>query len=122
MPDAPPRIDLAPLVGEWVVFEPGTTGITSLIVAAEGDDVSVRVTGSADGDGPDWGVVPAHVFADDVAGRDAWAFRAGYDHGFQLVQLFGYLNRGVLAVDAGTTFADDSGRSDYFTRELFYRR
>jgi hypothetical protein len=28
---------------------------------------------------------------------------------------------GVLAVAAGTTFADGYGRSDYFTRELFYR-
>jgi hypothetical protein len=61
------------------------------------------------------------VFADDVAGDAAWAFRAGFDLGWQRVELFGYLNRGVLAVDAGTTFTDGSGRSDYFTRELFYR-
>jgi hypothetical protein len=121
-PGAPPPIDLAPLVGEWVVFEPGTTGITRVMVAADGEDVTVRVSGSAEGESPDWGSAPAQVFADDVAGRDAWAFRARYDHGFQRVELFGYLNRGVLAVDAGTTFTDGSERSDYFTRELFYRR
>ena len=117
-----PEIDLGPLVGTWVVFEPGTTGITRVEIAAGGDGAaSARVYGSGEDGAAEWGTSPAPVFADDVAGDEAWAFRAGYDHGWQSVQLFGYLNRGVLAVDAGTTFTDDSRRSNYFTRELFYR-
>ena len=112
-----PETDLAPLLGTWVVFESGTTGIVRVEIEADG----IRVFGSgADGD-TEWGGSPAPVFADDVAGSEAWAFRAGYDHGWQRVELFGYLNRGVLAIDAGTTFTDGSARSDYFTRELFYR-
>ena len=120
-PASKPETDLAPLLGIWVVFEPGTTGITRVEIEADGDTASARVCGSADGGAPEWGTSPAPVFADDVAGDEAWAFRAGYDHGWQRVQLFGYLNRGVLAVDAGTTFTDGSPRSNYFTRELFYR-
>ncbi len=117
----PPEVDLSPLVGTWVVFESGTTGITRVVIAADGGGAIARVYGSGDDGETEWGSSPAPVFADDVAGDDAWAFRAAYDHGWQRVQLFGYLNRGVLAVDAGTTFTDGSPRSDYFTRELFYR-
>jgi hypothetical protein len=116
-----PEIDLAPLLGTWVVFEPGTTGITRVEIEMDGDEVSARVYGSGEESAGEWGASPARAFADDVAGDQAWAFRAGFDHGWQSVQLFGYLNRGVLAVDAGTTFTDGSPRSNYFTRELFYR-
>ena len=116
-----PEIDLAPLLGTWVVFEPGTTGITRVEIEADGDQVTARVHGSGEDGAGEWGASPAQVFADDVAGDQGWAFRAGFDHGWQRVQLFGYLNRGVLAVDAGTTFTDGSPRSNYFTRELFYR-
>jgi hypothetical protein len=120
-PATRPEIDLAPLLGSWVVFEPGTTGITKVEVEASGGSVSARVYGSGADGQPDWGTAPATVFTDDVGGDEAWAFRCGYDHGWQRVELFGYLNRGVLAVDAGTSFADGDPRSDYFTRELFYR-
>ena len=116
-PDSKPEVDLGPLLGTWVVFESGTTGITRVEIESDG----VRVFGSGDDGETEWGDSPAPVFAGDVAGSEAWAFRAGYDHGWQRVELFGYLNRGVLAVDAGTTFTDGSGRSDYFTRELFFR-
>ena len=115
------ELDLAPVLGTGVVFESGTTGITRVEIEAGGDVPSARVFGSSENGEPEWGTSPAPVFADDVAGDEAWAFRATYDHGWQHVELFGYLNRGVLAVDAGTTFTDGSGRSNYFTRELFFR-
>jgi hypothetical protein len=120
-PAARPEIDLGPLLGTWVVFEPGTTGITEVEIFVADGPVSTRVRGSGPDRAPEWGTAPARVFADDVAGDEAWAFRARYDHGFQRVELFGYLNRGVLAVDAGTSFAEPGSRSDYFTRELFHR-
>jgi hypothetical protein len=121
-PESKPEIGLGPLAGTWVVFESGTTGITRVEIEASGEAAVARVYGSDDDGGePEWGSSAAPVFADDVAGDRAWAFRAAIDHGWQRVELFGYLNRGVLAVDAGTTFTDGSSRSDYFTRELFFR-
>jgi hypothetical protein len=120
-PASKPEVDLAPLLGTWVVFESGTTGITKVVIEASGDSVEARVYGSGADGAPEWGTSPAPVFTDDVAGSEAWAFRSSYDHGWQRVELFGYLNRGVLAVDAGTSFTDRGDRSDYFTRELFYR-
>ena len=56
--------------GTWVVFEPGTTGITRVeIDEGAGAASRRRVFGSgAGGRAPDWGTAPAQVFADDVAG------------------------------------------------------
>ncbi len=120
-PAARPEVDPAPLLGTWVVFEPGTTGIRRVEVEPGSGTVTARVAGSSDDGEPDWGPAPAVVFADDVAGATAWGFRADYDHGWQRVRLFGYLNRGLLVVEAATTFAADDGRADYFTREFMYR-
>ena len=116
-----PEIDPGPLVGRWVIFADETTGISEVEVAASGGKVSVRALGSGPGEAPDWGQVPARVFSDDVGGDVVWGFRASYGHGFERVELFGYLNRGLLCVEAGTTFTDSSGRSPYFTRTFLYR-
>jgi hypothetical protein len=116
-----PAVDPGPLVGRWVIFADETTGISELEVAVSGGKVSVRALGSGAGEAPDWGQVPALLFSDDVGGDVVWGFRASYGHGFERVELFGYLNRGLLCVEAGTTFTDSSGRSPYFTRTFLYR-
>jgi hypothetical protein len=116
-----PEIDRGPLVGRWVVFADKTTGLSEVEVAESSGRVSVRALGSRTGAASDWGQVPARVFSDDVGGDKVWGFRASYDHGFERVELFGYLNRGLLCVEAGPTFTDSSGRSPYFTRTFLYR-
>jgi hypothetical protein len=62
------------------------------------------------------------VFTDDIGRRDAFAFRSFYDHGYEQVEIFAYLNRRVLIAELATTFADGSGRADYFTRTFYYCR
>lgn len=115
------EIGLEPLLGTWVIFAEETTGIERVEFAESGGEVTVRARGSGQGEAPDWGTVPARVFADDVDGGEAWGFRASYDHGFERVELFGYLNRDLLAVEAGTTFPPEDERSEYFTRTFMYR-
>jgi hypothetical protein len=116
-----PEIELEPLLGTWVIFAEETSGIERVELAESGGEVTVRARGSGQGEAPDWGAVSARVFADDVDGEEAWGFRASYDHGFERVELFGYLNRGLLAVESGTTFPPEDRRSDYFTRTFMYR-
>jgi hypothetical protein len=118
--DAGP-LDLAPLAGRWITFSEETEGIAEVEVATAGGDVTARVLGSGHRGPVDWGKTPARVFAGDVAGGEVWGFRASYDHGYERVELFGYLNRGLLCVEAGTTFADESGRAPYFTRSFYFR-
>jgi hypothetical protein len=117
----PKPIDLSPLTGSWQIFFPHPTGLTRVEVKPDGDGLRVHAFGSGGEDPPDWGETEARVVAENVGGGLAQGFRATYDHGFQTVELFGYLNRGVLAVDCGTSFSDDSGRAAYLTRALFYR-
>lgn len=120
--DGQAKLDLEPLLGDWVIFAEETTGISRVEIDATDGEVGLRAFGSGRGETPDWGRTEARVFADDVDGREVWGFRACYDHGSERVELFGYLNRGLLAVEAATTFPDGDGRSDYFTRTFMYRR
>ena len=114
-------LDLGPLAGRWIRFAEATTGIAEVVIAEWGARVSARVIAGGP-DGPaDWGSAGVRVFADDVAGGEVWGFRATYDHGNELVELFGYLNRGLLCVEAGTTFAEGDGRSPNFTRSFYFR-
>ena len=115
-------VDPASLLGDWVIFSRETTGLTRVEISAGGDGTRVRAFGSATDGEADWGEVEARVFSDDAAGTEAWGFLAAYEHEHERVQLNGYLNRGLLAVEAATTFTDESDRSPYFTRTFMYRR
>lgn len=116
-----PPVNLAPILGTWVGFAEELTGATEVELGGEGEDGTwARVTGSGADDGPDWGRVPAHVYTDDVGRQEAFAFRARYDHGFEQVELFAYLNRRVLIAELATEFTDSSGRAPYYVR-TFYR-
>lgn len=118
---ARPGLDLDPLLGSWTTFRPGGDNVSRVDVESQDGAVTARAFGS-DAEGTrDWGPVEARVFADDVDGDEVWGFRADYDLGFQRVAMYGYLNRGLLAIDIATSFADDSGRSDYYSRIFFHR-
>jgi hypothetical protein len=120
--DRPVRrpLNLAPILGRWVGFATELTGATAVELGEGEDGPWARVTGSGAEDGPDWGEVPAHVFADDVGRQEAFAFRARYDHGFERVEVFAYLNRRVLIAELATEFTDESARTPYYVR-TFYR-
>jgi hypothetical protein len=119
VPEAGPRplasVDLAPLVGTWVNFDPGSRGIARLELAEREGGLAVRVFGAAD-----WGEIPAFPFTDGVGLHAAVAFNAFYHFGGMRVALACYLNKRLLVVDAYTTFNDGSGRSPCFARDHFY--
>ena len=90
------------------------------------------IPGASTGEGPAFeshetacllnaGDAPARVFAEDVSGGPAWGLRADYEHGAARVRLYGYLNRGLLALEAGTIFQEGDPRADYFTRTFLFR-
>jgi hypothetical protein len=113
-------VDLAPLSGDWINFDAGTTGLVRVEVAPRAGALAVRAFGADTEGACDWGEVAGDAFTDGVGLRTAVAFTALYDLGFARVRLAAYLNKRLLVVDAYGTFHDGSGRSPYFQRDHFY--
>ena len=118
-PDGP--IDLAPLVGTWVNTNVASTGIVKVVLSNEEGSLAVQAFGACEPTPCDWGA------ADDVvacaAGPDSrqpMGFTAAYDFGFMTMRLEANLSRGLLIIASFNAFHDDSGRSDFFSREFFH--
>jgi hypothetical protein len=113
-------VDPLPLCGEWLNYDIHATGIHRMEIDEwEGTPV-VRAFGACPTGPIDWGEVPGAAFAGGVDDHEAVAFTACFDLRFAHLLLAGYLNKRLLVVDAYTTFADGSGRANYFQRDHFY--
>ncbi len=114
-------LDPSALLGEWSNTNNSATGITRLVLTKTGNDVAVRVFGAGRPQAFDWGEAPAELFADLPELNNAMSFTSFHNLGFMSVWLLVYVNKGVLVVVSLTRFQDDSGRSNYWGRELFFR-
>ena len=116
------ELDPGPLLGSWKNTQPEPRGMAEIVLARHDGGLAVRVFGAGPAGGRiDWGEIPGAVFAHDAGSRHAMAFSAAYDFGFLYVELQANVKQGVLVVASFNQFRDDSRRSSYFTRELFYR-
>ena len=111
--EATTALSLEVLVGEWHNTNPAP-GIVRIECQDNGDG-RLRVTAG------DWGSVVAPVFAFEFDSDKAGAFSALFDLGFEEVRMQANVKQGVLVVATFNAFKDDSGRSNYFHREFFYR-
>lgn len=109
-------LDLSVIVGDWRNTNPAA-GIARIVCEAGDDGLTIHC-GS---DVRDWGTVKADVFAFEFDSSVAGAFSAVYDFGFEEVRVQANVKQGVLVVVTLNAFKDDSGRSNYFNREFFYR-
>lgn len=114
-------LDASALLGEWSNTNNSATGITRLVLTQTGSGIVVRVFGAGHPQPFDWGEAPAELFADLPELNQATSFTSFHDLGFMSVWLLVYVNKGVLVVVSLTRFHDDSGRSNYWGRELFFR-
>lgn len=115
--EATTALDLSVLLGDWHNTNPAG-GIERIVIEPNGDG-RLRVHSSSSV--RDWGTVVARVFAFDFDSNVAGAFAAVYDFGFAQVRMQANVKQGVLVVVTLTAFNDDSGRSNYFNREFYYR-
>ncbi|WP_394846939.1 hypothetical protein LZC95_05665 [Pendulispora brunnea] len=120
------KLDFRPILGEWYNCDEGESGGILRIELMENRGVlQVRAYG-ANGFGSeaaepnDWGAIDAVPFAPDVSSREAWAFTATYDFSFLETLIVAYVKLGVLVTTTYNTFRDQSGRTDYWTREFFH--
>lgn len=109
-------LDLSVLLGDW--RNTNAQGGIARIVCAPADNgrISVHCWGAND-----WGVVEAPVFAFTFDSQEAGAFAAVFQLPFMEIRLQANVKAGVLVVATFNAFRDESGRSNYFNREFFYR-
>ena len=110
-----------PLLGTWLNTNTATHGIASAVLARKGGQIVVRIVAAGDSAPFDWGETAADLFAADASSTEAMAFRAFYDFGFMQTDLQAHVRQGVLIIAKFDRFEDGSGRSNYFSKEFFYR-
>lgn len=119
----PAIVNLEKLFGRWLNTNRETRGITECVVAREGNQIKVSITGAGDELPMEWPTVTAHALAnlEEEAGQSTGALMATFDLGFMRVETHMRINKGVFVIVLFATFVDDSGRSNYLNREFFYR-
>jgi hypothetical protein len=115
-------VDLFLLLGTWINTNRNASGIPKVVIELKEGTVWVRVFGAGESEAHDWGEVQAGVYTDGVGLHQATSFTTFYDFGFMDVRLQTYLAKGVLVIVSYTQFKDDSGRTNYFGKEFFYRQ
>jgi hypothetical protein len=114
-------LDLAILLGDW--RNTNADGRIARIVCRGREDerMDVQVWGSTADGMNDWGTVAAPVYSFTFESKEAGAFNAVFDLGYEAVHLQANVKAGVLVVASFNHFKDQSGRSNYFDREFFHR-
>lgn len=115
---APLVITPAPLVGTWVNCDHQTRGLIRLMIAPNGNEITIHGFGACQPTPCDWGVVNGLVFADNVASTPAVAFTASYTFSFKQTTIVGHLLKGALYVEVFDHFIDHSGRADYYSLDI----
>jgi hypothetical protein len=112
-------VDLDKLTGLWMNTNRATQVIRELTLTKAGKAYELHAFGA--GAPRDWGKVVVIPHAGDVDAHDAAGFFAVYDFDFMEMFLAANVNKGLLIIASYNTFRDGSGRSNYFSREFFYR-
>jgi hypothetical protein len=112
-------VSLGELTGLWKNTKRATRVIRELRLLQEGGRYLLHAAGA--GAPCDWGKVPVTPCANGADALDPAGFFAVYDFGFQRMFLAANMNKGLLIIASYKMFLDGDRRSDYFTREFFYR-
>ncbi len=115
------EISVEPLIGIWVNTNTATRGIVKAILSTSGHDVKVQVFGSCSPEPCDWGEAKVGIFAAAANSNEAMAWNAFYNFGFMETYLQSHIRQGVLIIAKFDRFKDNSGRSNYFSKEFFFR-
>jgi len=116
-------IDGKPFLGSWYTTNRATRGIVRINIEPSGDSsqaLTLRTYGACTPSPCDWGETGGKLYSESPASRKGLAFSAVYDFEFMETHLQAKIKKGVLVVAVFNRFKDDSGRSNYFSREFFY--
>ncbi len=120
--EGPSPVDPSPFVGVWVnTNDAARHKIAKVSLTIKDGRLLVHAYGDCTPELCDWGEVKAEVFGDSINSQTAMSFSAIYDFGFMETYLQSNLKHGTLVIASCNRFTDHSGRSNYYTREFFYR-
>jgi|GEM_PF-6453213 len=109
-------------VGEWINVDPGTAGITRLVISKTRRGRKIKAFGQCHPEDCDWGTAELNLIGDNVSDYDpSWAM-ARWDKGFAETTLVFHFSDTALVVESYTVFKDDSGRANYRSIYRFRRR
>ncbi len=106
--------------GDWKSTNSSTRGIARIKVMPRDGGLVIHAFGASQPELFDWGEARAEVFVEAGDPSRIRAFRAVYDFGFLETRLQAKSEKGVLVIASFNRFKDQSGRSNYFSREFFY--
>jgi|SRR5579884_535489 len=116
------QINAEPLLGTWLNTNTATLGISKAVLSARNNGFVLRIfAANNNAEFPDWGEATATLFTNSTDSQEAMAFSAAYDFGFMETDLQGHIRQGVLIIAKFDRFKDDSGRSNYISKEFFFR-
>jgi hypothetical protein len=107
-----------PLVGTWMNVDHATRSLVRVMIAANGNEITVHGFGACVPTPCDWGQVGGLVYSDNVATAPGVAFTATYTFGFKVTNMVGHLQNGALFVETFDHFTDNSGRADYYSMNI----
>jgi hypothetical protein len=115
------RLEISPLLGVWRNTNSISLGIAAIEIIDRDEYLGIRAHGMGESGTIDWGEVPGAVYAKDCLSTDAMAFSATFSaHGI-CCHLQANVKQGVLVIAYFTEFKDGSGRSNYFSREFYFK-
>ena len=109
------------LTGAWLNTNSATQGIIQAFLKIQGKEVKLRILAAGEPEPRDWGETSSSIFAANTSSSEAMAFSAFYDFGFMETHLQAHIRQGVLIIAKFDSFKDNSGRSNYFSKEFFHR-
>jgi hypothetical protein len=111
------------LLGRWLNTDRHTRGLREITVKQIGEQLSVSAAGTGTNGPIEWLAQSVRPLAnlEEEAGQRGIALAADFDFGFMRAETYLRVNKGVLVIVLFNSFRDQSGRSDYVTREFFYR-
>jgi hypothetical protein len=115
------RLDTSSLLGFWRNTNSASLGIAAVEISDHGEHLGVRAHGVGESGTVDWGEVAGPIYAKDCSSVDAMAFSATFSSQGIRCHLQANVKQGVLVIAYFTEFQDGSGRSNYFSREFYYK-
>ena len=112
------------LTGRWMNTDRTTRGLREITIEQIGEQFSVSAVGVGTDNPIDWLALSVRALAnlEEEAGQRGITLVADFDFGFMKAETYLRVNKGVLVIVLFNTFRDQSGRTNYVTREFFYRR